>query len=157
MRCNPWLGVTPLEIKGGPVEVNRTHTTVEMAHKYKLEHGKTEVTLSEEFKHHMALFSDEEANKFPPAQSNRDHKIILMDTAPTCFNCKTYLLLRDKQDMENKFINEIWKKATLYHWTLPMAFLLSWSLKRTQKRKGTLSTTTLESGHQKGHHPTPQP
>ena len=29
----PQLGVTPL-IKGGPVEVNRTHTAVEMAHKY---------------------------------------------------------------------------------------------------------------------------
>ena len=93
IRCNPWLGVTPLEIKGGPVEVNCIHTAVEMAHKYKLEHGKTEVTLSEEFKHHMALFSDEEANKFPPAQGNGDHKIVLMDTAPTCFNCKIYLSL----------------------------------------------------------------
>jgi len=65
-RCTPWMGVTPLEIKGGPVEVNRTHTAVEMAHKYASEHGKEEVKLPEEFKRHMALFSDEEANKFPP-------------------------------------------------------------------------------------------
>ena len=78
VRCNPWSGVTPLEIKGGLVEVNCTHTTVEMAHKYRLEHGKTEVTLPEEFKCHMALFSDEEANKFPPAQGDRDHKIVLI-------------------------------------------------------------------------------
>ena len=67
VRCNPWLGVTPLEMKGGLVEVNHTHTAVEMAHKYKSEHGKMEVILSEEFKRHTALFSDEEANKFPPA------------------------------------------------------------------------------------------
>ena len=67
VRCNPWSGVTPLEIKGGPVGVNHTYTAVEMAHKYELEHGKMEVTLPEEFKRHMALFSDEEANKFPPA------------------------------------------------------------------------------------------
>ena len=66
IRCDPWLGVTPLETKGGPVEINHTHTAVEMAHKYESEHGKTEVTLPEEFKRHMALFSDEEANKFPP-------------------------------------------------------------------------------------------
>jgi len=65
-RCTPWMGVTPSEMMGGPVEVNRTHTAVEMAHKYISEHGKEEVKLPEEFKHHTVLFSDEEANKFPP-------------------------------------------------------------------------------------------
>ena len=45
IKCDPWLGVTPLEIEGGPVEVNHTHTAVEMAHKYESEHGKMEVTL----------------------------------------------------------------------------------------------------------------
>jgi len=65
-RCTPWMGVTPSEMRGGPVEVNCTHTAVEMAHKYALEHGKEEVKLPEEFKHHTALFSDKEANKFPP-------------------------------------------------------------------------------------------
>jgi len=82
------LGVTPSKMMGGPVEINCTHTAVKMAHKYTSEHGKEEVTLPEEFKCHMALFSDEEANKFPPACRDRDHKIILLDTAPTHFNCK---------------------------------------------------------------------
>jgi len=36
-----------------------------MAHRYTEEHGKQEVTLPEEFKCHMALFSDEEAKAFP--------------------------------------------------------------------------------------------
>jgi len=93
-RCAPWLGVTPLEIKGGPVEVNHTHTTVEMAHKYAMEDGKEEITLPEKFKHHTALFLDKEANKFPPTCSDGDHKIILMDTTPTHFNCKVYPLSR---------------------------------------------------------------
>jgi len=66
-ECTLWLGVTPSEMREGPVEVNRTHTAVEMAHKYASEHGKEEVTLLEEFKCHTALFSDEEANKFLPA------------------------------------------------------------------------------------------
>jgi len=66
-QCALWSGVTPSEMREGPVEINRTHTAVKMAHKYASEHGKEEVTLPEEFKHHTALFSDEEANKFLPA------------------------------------------------------------------------------------------
>jgi len=67
-ECTLWLGVTPSEMMGGLVEVNHTHMAVKMAHKYALEHRKEEVTLLEEFKRHMALFLDEEANKFLPAQ-----------------------------------------------------------------------------------------
>jgi len=49
------MGVTPSEMMGGPVEVNRTHTAVEMAHKYALEHGKEKVKLPEKFKCHTVL------------------------------------------------------------------------------------------------------
>jgi len=66
MECTLWSGVTPSEMRGGPVEVNCTHIAVEMAHKYTSEHGKEEVILLEEFKCHIALFLDEEANKFLP-------------------------------------------------------------------------------------------
>ena len=62
----PWSGVTPVAIQEGPVEVKRTNTAIEMAHCYTEEHGKQEVILPKEFKRHMALFSDEEANAFPP-------------------------------------------------------------------------------------------
>jgi hypothetical protein len=64
--CPPWSGVTPEEIWGGQVEINRAYNVVEMAHKYTAEYGMQEVTLLEEFKHYVALFLDEEANKFPP-------------------------------------------------------------------------------------------
>ena len=158
MRCNPWLGVTPLEIKGGPVEVNRTHTTVEMAHKYKLEHGKTEVTLTEEFKHHMTLFSDKEANKFPPTWGNGDHKIILMDTAPTHFNCKIYPLSRDEQDTENKFINENLDKGYIVPLDSPYGFsTFTVPKKRLKGEKIHHWLLPPEHSHQKGCHPTPQP
>jgi len=59
-------GETSLEERSSLVEINRTHTATEMAHHYTEENGKQEVTLPEEFKHHMALFSDEEAKAFPP-------------------------------------------------------------------------------------------
>jgi len=109
-------------MKGGLVEVNCTHTVVEMAYKYTMEHGKEEVILLEEFKHHTALFLDEEANKFPLACSNRDHKIVLIDTTPTHFNCKVYLLLWDKQEAENNFINKNLEKGYIVPSDSPYGF-----------------------------------
>jgi len=61
----PWMGVTFLGEESSPVEINRTHNAVEMAHEYARQHAKEEVTLPPEFKRHATLFSDEEAKKFP--------------------------------------------------------------------------------------------
>jgi len=130
-----WSGVTPSEMREGPVEVNRTHTAIEMAHKYASEHGKEEVTLPEEFKRHMALFSDEEANKFPPTCGEGDHKIILMDTAPTCFNCKVYPLSRDEQEAENKFIDENLEKGYITPLDSPYGFSTFMVPKKDLKEK----------------------
>jgi hypothetical protein len=54
-------------MQGGWVEINCINTAIEMAHKYAEEHLKEQVILSEEFKQHAALFSDEDAKTFPPA------------------------------------------------------------------------------------------
>jgi len=120
---------------GGLVEVNCTHTAVEMAYKYTSEHGKEEVTLPEEFKCHMALFSDEEANKFPPARGDGDHKIVLMDTAPTHFNCKVYPLSRDEQEVENKFIDENLEKGYITPSDSPYGFSTFMVPKKDSKEK----------------------
>jgi len=133
--CALWLGVTPLEMREGLVEINRTHTAVEMAHKYASEHGKEEVTLPEEFKRHTALFSDEEANKFPPACGDGDHKIVLMDTAPTRFNCKVYPLSRDEQEAENKFIDENLEKGYIAPSDSPYGFSTFMVPKKDLKEK----------------------
>jgi len=120
---------------GGLVEVNCTHTAVEMAHKYASEHGKEEVILLEEFKHHMALFSDEEANKFLPARGDGDHKIVLMDTAPTRFNCKVYPLSRDEQEAENKFIDKNLEKGYIAPSDSPYSFSTFMVPKKDLKEK----------------------
>ena len=134
-ECALWSGVTPSEMREGPVEINRTHTAVEMAHKYASEHGKEEVTLPEEFKCRTALFSDEEANKFLPARGNGDHKIVLMDTAPTRFNCKVYPLSRDEQEAENKFINENLEKGYIAPSDSPYGFSTFMVPKKDSKEK----------------------
>jgi len=134
-ECTLWLGVTPSEMMGGLVEINCTYTAVEMAHKYASEHRKEEVTLLEEFKHHTALFSDEEANKFLPTQGEGDHKIILMDTTPTHFNCKVYPLSRDVQEAENKFIDKNLEKGYITPSDSPYGFSTFMVPKKDLKEK----------------------
>jgi len=117
------------------VEVNRTHMAVEMAHKYASEHGKEEVKLPEEFKRHMALFLDEEANKFPPTQGEGDHKIVLLDTAPTRFNCKVYPLSQDEQEAEDKFLDENLAKGYITPSDSPYGFSTFMVPKKNSKEK----------------------
>jgi hypothetical protein len=92
-------------MQGGRVEINHTNTAIEMAHKYAKENPKEQVTLPEEFKQHMALFSDEEAKTFPPSQP-WDHKIELTKDTPASFNQKIYPMSLKEQEEENKFLDE---------------------------------------------------
>ena len=83
----------------------------------------------------MALFLDEEANKFLPACGDGDHKIVLMDTAPTCFNCKVYPLLRDEQEAENKFIDKNLEKGYITPSDSPYGFSTFMVPKKDLKEK----------------------
>ena len=130
-----WPGVTPSEMKGGLIEVNRTHTAVEMAHKYAQEHKKKEVILPSEFKRHEALFSDEEANKFPPSRGEGDHKIVLLENAPARFNCKVYPLSQSEQETEDKFLDENIAKGYITPSDSPYGFSTFMVPKKDSKEK----------------------
>ena len=130
-----WLGVTPSEMKGGPIEVNRTHTVVEIVHKYIQEHEKEKVVLPPEFKRHEALFSDKEANKFPPLRGEGDHKIILLENAPARFNCKVYPLSQGKQETEDKFLDENIAKGYIIPSDSPYGFSTFMVPKKDSKEK----------------------
>src|SRR5437879_10075049 len=57
-----WSRVTASEMECSRVEFIRcTYNAIEMAHEYAKSHEKEKVTLSEEFKCHATLFSNEEA------------------------------------------------------------------------------------------------
>src|SRR5437868_11173888 len=99
--CPPWSGVTSEEIQSGRVEIDRTNTAIEMAHKYNEENKKEEVKLPDEFKEHAALFSDEEASKFPPS-CEWDHKIELTENTPASFNLKVYSRSKSKKEEKKK-------------------------------------------------------
>ena len=111
----PVHGFTPEEEKtygayateeNGQIEINRAHNAVDMAKEYAAKHGTKEVTLPEQFSRHAALFSDEEAQKFPPDRGEGNHRIVLKEEAPDKFNCKVYPLGRREYEAEDKFLNE---------------------------------------------------
>ena len=130
-----WPGVTPLETKGGPIEANCTHTAVEMVHKYAQKHEKEEITLPPEFKRHEELFSNKEANKFPPSRGEGDHKIVLLEDAPPCFNCKVYPLSRNEQEIEDKFLDENITKGYITPLDSPYGFSTFMIPKKDSKEK----------------------
>ena len=106
-----------------------------MAHYYMEENGKQEVNLPKEFKRHMALFSDEEANAFPPGQEEGDHMIELLETAPASFNCKVYPLSKAEQEAEDKFLNENLAKGYIVPSNLPYRFSTFMVPKKDLKEK----------------------
>jgi len=106
-----------------------------MAHYYTEEHSKQEVTLPEEFKRHMALFSDEEAKAFPPAQGEGDHKIKLLETAPASFNCKVYPLSKAEQEAEDQFLDKNLEKGYIIPSHLPYGFSTFMVPKKDSKEK----------------------
>ena len=130
-----WLGVTPLEMKEGPVEISCTHMATEMAHRYTEEHSKQEVTLPEEFKRHMALFLDKEVKAFPPAQGEGDHKIELLENTPASFNCKGYLLSKAEQEVEDQFLDENLVKGYIIPSNSPYGFSTFMVPKKDSKEK----------------------
>ena len=117
-----WSGGTTSDLECSRVEyIRRTHNAVEMAHEYAKSHAKEEVVLPEQFKRHAALFSDEEAKKFPPSRPH-DHKIELTDKAPVQFNCKMYPMSAKEQAAEDKFLDENLEKGYIVPSDSPYGF-----------------------------------
>jgi hypothetical protein len=92
-----------------------------MAHKYAEENKKEEVKLPKEFEKHVALFSDEEASKFPLSRK-WDHKIKLTENAPASFNCKVYPMSKREQEVEDKFLDENLAKGYIVPSDSPYGF-----------------------------------
>ena len=116
----PWSRVTTPK-EQGQVEINCANTVIEMAHQYVKTHKKEEVKLPEEFKEHEALFSDEEAKKFPPSRP-WDHKIELTADAPFSFNCKIYPMSIKEQEAEDQFLDENLAKGYIVPSNSPYGF-----------------------------------
>jgi hypothetical protein len=70
----------------------------------------TEAQLPEEYKEFTRLFSDEAADRFPPARE-WDHAIDLKPGAPDALDCKVYPMTRDEDTVLQKFLDEMVAKG----------------------------------------------
>jgi hypothetical protein len=117
-----WSGVTALEMECGRVElIRQSHNAIDMAHEYAKTHAKEEIQLPNQFKCHAALFSDEEAKKFPPSRPH-DYKIELTNAAPAQFNMRMYLMSAKEQVAEDKFLDENLEKGYIVPSDSPYGF-----------------------------------
>jgi hypothetical protein len=66
--------------------------------------------LPEEYKEFARLFSDEAADRFPPARE-WDHAIDLKPGAPDALDCKVYPMTRDEDTALEKFLDEMVAKG----------------------------------------------
>jgi hypothetical protein len=69
-----------------------------------------EATLPDEYKEFTRLFSDEAADRFPPARE-WDHAIDLKPGAPDALDCKVYPMTRDEDTALEKFLDEMVAKG----------------------------------------------
>ena len=81
---------------------NRTIAT-ELAIHAKFEPSKVE--LPEVYKKYASMFSEEEAQRFPPSRP-WDHAIDFKDGAPDAINCNVYPMTRTEDDVLDEFIDE---------------------------------------------------
>ena len=61
--------------------------------------------LPEVYKRYASVFSEEEAQRFPPSRP-WDHAIDFKSEAPDTIDCKVYPMTRAEDDMLDEFINE---------------------------------------------------
>jgi gag-polyprotein putative aspartyl protease len=123
---------------GDELIIAKTHFAQEWAIAEKERKGKAPVTVKDlgippEYKWHAAVFSEEGAKRFPPAQPE-DHAIKLVPDAPGTINCKTYPLTRAEVEATADFIKENtalgYIEKTDSPWSSPWFFI--------KKKDGTL-------------------
>jgi hypothetical protein len=90
--------------------ITKTHFAQEWAIAKRERKGKAPVTVKDlgilaEYKCHAAVFSEEEAKRFPLSRPE-DHAIKLGPDAPGTINCKTYPLTRAEVEATADFIKE---------------------------------------------------
>jgi hypothetical protein len=88
------------EIRRIAMELRKTTIAQKMAEAFHTDKPKTETPIPPEYRRHVKVFSEQEAERFPPSRT-WDHRIPLKDNAPETINEKLYNLPKvDKQAIE---------------------------------------------------------
>ena len=91
----------------------------------------SDVELPEVYRKYASMFSEEEAQRFPPP-SPWDHTIDFKTGAPDAIDCKVYPMTRTEDDALDEFIDEQLAKGYLRPLISPYAHPSSSSKRRTE-------------------------
>jgi hypothetical protein len=126
---NPDIDWTKQELKGKPLTLltqgyrskQKQHPETKLAVAAIFDPVK-ETPIPEEYQQHWKVFSEEEAQQFPPSREE-DHAIVLKPDAPNTINSKIYPLSPKEDDALKAYLEENLKKEYIYEG--PSAFSLS--------------------------------
>ena len=91
-----------------------------------------EVKLSEVYKRYASVFSEEEAQRFPPSRP-WDHAIDFKGGALDAIDCKVYPMTRAEDDALDEFINEQLAKGYIHPSISPYALSFFFIKKKDRK------------------------
>ncbi len=124
---NPEIDWKAQELKGGPVIIltggycfrRKRHQEAKVAVMATFDPVK-ETPIPEEYQQHQKVFSDEEAQRFPP-EREEDFPIKLRPDAPQKINCKIYPLTPKEDESLKAYIEENLAKGYIYEGSSPYA------------------------------------
>src|SRR6202012_5284341 len=118
-KCQELKGDTIDLLTGGYCFRRKRHQEAKLAAASTFDPVK-ETSLPEEYQRHWKVFSDEEAQRFPP-QREEDFVIALKPDAPEQINCKIYPLTSGEDDALKAYIEENLAKGYIYEGSSPYA------------------------------------
>jgi hypothetical protein len=113
-----------------------------------------EAALPEEYKEFARLFSDEAADRFPPARE-WDHAIDLKPGAPDALDCKVYPMTRDEDTALEKFLDEMVAKGYICPSKSPYASPFFFVKKKDRKLQPVQDYRWLNSHTVRNQYPLP--
>jgi hypothetical protein len=113
-----------------------------------------EAQLPEEYKEFTRLFSDEAADRFPPARE-WDHAIDLKPGAPDALDCKVYPMTRDEDLALEKFLDEMVGKGYIRPSKSPYALPFFFVKKKDGKLRPVQDYRRLNSHTVRNQYPLP--
>jgi hypothetical protein len=106
-----------------------------MVHKHKAKKEQIPFKIPPQFQRYKKLFSEEEANCFPPDRVPFNVPIKLKKDAPDQLNCKIYLLTRQETEALRKYIDEELEKGFIVEGASPYMSLVFFITKKESNEK----------------------
>jgi hypothetical protein len=97
------------KIKRMAMQARKTTIAQRMAENFQTDKPKTDTPIPPEYRRHVKVFSEKEAERFPPSRA-WDHRIPLKDDAPDTINEKVYNLSKPSKLVVEDWVHKMLEK-----------------------------------------------